>query len=841
MMQSSRSTVSPLASRTIAIAALASLLACGAFAAPAPSANALRELAARGDSLWRAARGFAPERFAQPGAARAAPAAGARASSFNLDSLDANWQSGYGLPVPNNYISCLIVNDGLLVAGGAFDRIGEMPVRAVATWDGTAWSALGNFPGYEVRELAPTPGGFAALGYSNLGSGVWSWDGTAWQPLESLPIGTGATDLATLDDQLAVSVMFDDAGVWKGRVLLHATGGWTTLGGDFDGNLLALTWANGELFASGEFHNVGGVPCSLVARWDGAGWQPVGGGLPNSPYGNFGSVHDLTEFQGELAAGGSFGDPADPTQAMDFARWNGASWVGLGPGAPATPNVQRLRAIGSDLYVTGVLGSGYGTYGIARWDGSAWHTEGDSLQRFTDDVAMYQNALHAAGALSNDGSRPASPLIRSAGNHWETLPNPGAAMHGFLGVAGPEVLGLGLADGAVVAAGLIRFAGTAGGWKPSHGTARWNGSEWSALGMEPWYYAEAYGMTSCNGVLYAMGLFSANPFDLSSVVRFDGSSWSAVGNPYEPFLNTTAIGSALGNVFVAGFPQSPFHGLARWNGSSWLDVGGGITNGSWIAAIAEFGGDVVVGGAFSEMGGVPCNNIAAWNPKDGWRPLGAGVDRSVLALTSGNGGLYVGGSFSSAGGIPTSCLASWSSGEWSAMPQPQGQVLSLGWYRNHLIASGPLVPSMIASLETNGAWRPLGTGLSDPAYAMIESGPSLFVGGTFSSAGGKSAYGFAEWREPSPAGPALNLAAGPNPFATVAHLRYELPAGAETRVEIFDLSGHVVDRPFVGYQSAGPQDVVWHPTSGRITPGVYFARVRVAGQQSRVVRVVRVQ
>jgi hypothetical protein len=340
-----------------------------------------------------------------------------------------------------------------------------------------------------------------------------------------------------------------------------------------------------------------------------------------------------------------------------------------------------------------------------------------------------------------------------------------------------------------------------------------------------------------------VGLFAPSPLAYGGVVvRFDGVAWDLLGNGLDPFANALSIGSALGDVFVGGSrDQAQFNGLARWDGNAWQDVGGGITSGQWITAIAEFDGDVIVAGLFDEMGGVPCRNIAAWNASRGWHPLGTGVNGSVYALTSRGGSLYVGGAFGDAGGVSVQGLARWQSGRWYTMPGPIGTVQTLGWYRNHLVASGPFMPSHIASLEADSTWRPLGTGLDQPALAMIESGASLFVGGFFSSAGGKAAYGFAEWREPGwVPPPAQNLAASPNPFATSAHLRYELPAAADVRVEIFDLFGHVVDRPFAGYQNAGLQDVEWRPSSASIRPGVYFVRVIVAGHD-RVVRVVRVR
>jgi hypothetical protein len=149
-------------------------------------------------------------------------------------------------------------------------------------------------------------------------------------------------------------------------------------------------------------------------------------------------------------------------------------------------------------------------------------------------------------------------------------------------------------------------------------------------------------------------------------------------------------------------------------------------------------------------------------------------------------------------------------------------------------------------LEAGGTWRDLGSGVAGAPYAFAERGSSLFVGGHFSRAGGKAAFGFAEWNEAGEGGgPVLptfvpnRVIVTPNPSAVAVHLSYQLPAAGDARVEIFDLNGRLVDTPFAGYQSAGPQDVLWQPDPARVKAGVYFAKLSAHGAE-QIVRVVRV-
>jgi hypothetical protein len=85
------------------------------------------------------------------------------------------------------------------------------------------------------------------------------------------------------------------------------------------------------------------------------------------------------------------------------------------------------------------------------------------------------------------------------------------------------------------------------------------------------------------------------------------------------------------------------------------------------------GGDVIMGGDFTSIGGIAANRVARYNPTTGvWSPLGVGVgDASVnaLALTPG-GELVVVGSFISAGGAARPNIARYNlaTGVWSSLP-----------------------------------------------------------------------------------------------------------------------------------------------------------------------------
>jgi hypothetical protein len=73
----------------------------------------------------------------------------------------------------------------------------------------------------------------------------------------------------------------------------------------------------------------------------------------------------------------------------------------------------------------------------------------------------------------------------------------------------------------------------------------------------------------------------------------------------------------------------------------------------------------------------------------------------------------------------------------------------------------------------------------------------------------------------------------PNPFNPVTEIRYYLPEAVDVRLEVYDISGRLIERLADGQQTKGWQSVRWEGTdaAGRpVASGVYFYRLR-AGKE----------
>jgi len=201
----------------------------------------------------------------------------------------------------------------------------------------------------------------------------------------------------------------------------------------------------------------------------------------------------------------------------------------------------------------------------------------------------------------------------------------------------------------------------------------------------------------------------------------------------------------------------PAVGIARWNGSVWSPVGtGGVAGITTLAVFDEDGPGprfeaLYAGGTFTTAGGVQASRLAKWDGT-AWAPLGGGIttsspDQTVLAMrvfdSDGPGGqpsaLYVGGDFGQVDGQSSVSMARWSifvpppapfcSGDGSATACPCGNSGAPGNGCAHSLAPGG------ANLASNGVASPSADSLVLLGTNMPESS-CIYIQGTSQMNGG---------------------------------------------------------------------------------------------------------
>lgn len=235
-----------------------------------------------------------------------------------------------------------------------------------------------------------------------------------------------------------------------------------------------------------------------------------------------------------------------------------------------------------------------------------------------------------------------------------------------------------------------------------------------------------------------------------------------------------------GTMLVAGgqFDQAggvPAQNLAAWDGFTWRPLGNPDGR---IEAVAIYNGNLIVGGSFTSIGGIQASNIASWNGYD-WQPLGAGTDGTVQALFAHSGHLYVGGRFANAGGQSARNIARWSAVQWHAMGNGLGQsstdqVETISFFNQWIVAGGRFAALGNIAYWDGATWRTLGQGIplgtsSERVLALAKRGQDYHVAGRFTRANGAEGDHSVTWLGPSAPGSFLRMT-GHEPNASVQAL-----------------------------------------------------------------------
>lgn len=272
--------------------------------------------------------------------------------------------------------------DGSLYAGGAFTTAGGTTCRGIAVWDGSAWAALG----------PPSSGGtinsgcivFDSAGNLYVAGNFTNWDGTAnadyiakWDGSAWSALSTGADDIIRAlaidenDNIYAVGDFLNIGGVAANRVAKWDGSAWTALGTGLNGvGRAAIIGSDGILYVGGDFTTAGGNTCTRIARWNGAGWSALGDGCNNS-------VYTIIEGPGGvLYVGGTFTSAGGLTLTDRLAIWNGATWAHPDIDLPGSATVFGIAFDGNDLYI------GFNTTGAAYYSSSIVVTYGGTARAY---------------------------------------------------------------------------------------------------------------------------------------------------------------------------------------------------------------------------------------------------------------------------------------------------------------------------------------------------------------------------------------------------------------------------------------------------------------------------
>jgi hypothetical protein len=497
-----------------------------------------------------------------------------------------------------------------------------------------------------------------------------------------------------------------------------------------------------------------------IAYWDGGAWHLMGKGLDTNPN-SYAVLGDDVYICGDFYS-------TDERDIAGIARWSetALTWSAVGTGVgPRNNNYVQCNdviTIGNDV----IIGGGFKTVddlealNAARWDGTTWSPVG---------YGVYDGANGKLGTVNELGALPDGKIVmggKFTHAYLNDVDNSRTPMSNIT-IWDPATskflpLGSGL-DGivrAIVVAGNDVYVG--GDFKQAgsvkvNGIARWDGSQWHALGS---------GLG--NGIIRGMGYHNGK--------LYIGGSFGEVGGVYA-------------------------HRIARWDGANWLGLDARINTADSVYGIAiTEDGSVYASGSFFNMGGVHVSHIARWSEADQkWHTLGnglvdaggawAGDVRAMITLPDGR--VLVGGDFGYAAGISVSNLAVWAPitktwADWHGGADGtvfalarNGDLLYIGGAFN--IIGGISAPGIATYNLATGQWSSLGTGLDGSVFAIAFAPDGLvYVGGSFTA---------------TPNGPALLMALY-NPATKIwsgTPLGFDPPSGYGTYVYRPNVSALVAD------------------------------------------------
>ncbi|MBL8754439.1 MAG: delta-60 repeat domain-containing protein [Planctomycetes bacterium] len=239
-----------------------------------------------------------------------------------------------------------------------------------------------------------------------------------------------------------------------------------------------------------------------------------------------------------------------------------------------------------------------------------------------------------------------------------------------------------------------------------------------------------------NGDVVAGGRFLVADHQIANhVARWNGSQWSALGSGTNGEVFAVAVLST-GDVVVGGQFTSAggvaASNLARWDGTAWHDLGGG-TNGVVHALQALPGGELAIAGNFTTSGAVATNRLSRWNGSTfttfGTQPNWT-TPRRALARTP-NGDLFVGGASGGSLGLFRFDGTNWSTiGGTSSInatiyalaATPSGDVYIGGAFS---LAAALTSPHLVRFDGTS--IQPVGNGRPQAVFALAMDGTDLLA------------------------------------------------------------------------------------------------------------------
>lgn len=655
--------------------------------------------------------------------------------------LPQNWSPNFAAPEVNGQVLAVAESADAYYIGGVFTRVGNVQANAIARIDKTtgAASALGsgmiNGPQTgSVAALAVVGTDVYAAGTFDTAGGVAAsriakWNGTSWSAMGS-GANSSVQEMAVMGTDLIVAGAFTFAGGVTGANRLARWNGtaWSVIGSTGANNTVSGLLVDGtDLYVCGSFTSIGGVTAARAAKWDGSSWSALGAGL-NSTGTCIAKLGSDVYFGGVFTTAGGIASPR-------VARWDGNAWFAAAPNIPnpqgyVGATINTLAVMGGHLYAgggfNGIHESTVGSY-VTRWDGSAWSpVAGDTLIGTVNQLLPSGSSVIAVGTFTT----PFSRIARFDGTAWQSMLETVGQGLDSDGYSIVELNGKIYVSGNFTHVGALEANHVACYDKPTN--------TWTALPSSP-----GGNLIAHNGELYAYYWVDepAPPYHFN-VAKLTGTSWTTIGTLEGTSMGTPA--SIGGSLYIVGNFSSvngtPINHIAKWNGTTWSDAGAGITLNadSMVQSICQVGSQLYASTFNNELVGVDwiqTSHILQWNGS-AWVTHTSNINPSVSCMIAMGNDLVIGGYFDSINGVPCdNHVARWNGTTWSALGTGVLGSVNVLKYTHGLLYAGTQVDNEFLREWNGSTWEEVGGGPNYDVWDIAVLGDELFITGSFTEAG----------------------------------------------------------------------------------------------------------
>lgn len=321
-----------------------------------------------------------------------------------------NWDSlGGGL---NSDLSIIYSDtvDTTLYAAGNFSLAGGTQANGIAKWNGSTWDSMYcsglNINPPNIYAVVRYKGELYAEGnfWSTTARHFVKWNGNCWDSISKVQ-GSFQKFIIYNNDIYACGNFTNVGGVSANYIAKYDGSNWNAMPGDtaWNYNIYSIAFYNGELYAAGGFYNAN-TGMRGIAKWNGTFWEKPGG---VTLYGTLAGVTDMIIYNNELYIAGSF-TKSNGNVGDNIQKWNGTGWSEVGGGTGGVfndpqygyifdleTNNNKLYAVGTFEYAGGVPANRIGI-----WDGVNWSGFSSVFNNNLSAITFLNNEIYIGGGFT---------------------------------------------------------------------------------------------------------------------------------------------------------------------------------------------------------------------------------------------------------------------------------------------------------------------------------------------------------------------------------------------------------------------------------------------------------